>query len=182
MSKTQSEELVANGAIRLVGEGTADEDTILVAIGGYQLAEMRKASKRLQSCNIPHSLVYVLEPGRFRTVRDTWEAAGAVAQGVAEDLFPTSAQHRVFLCHTRPEPMTGVLRPLVTGSGKTKVLGFINRGGTLDTDGMLFANKCTWAHVLEAVADLQDLKLSEVLSGQEIAAVHGEIRPKGILF
>ena len=31
-------------------------------------------------------------------------------------------------------------------------IGFNNRGGTLDTLGMLFANRCTWAHVLEAAA------------------------------
>ena len=37
-------------------------------------------------------------------------------------------------------------RPLDLGPARTLALGYINQGGTLNSEGMLFANKCTWAH------------------------------------
>lgn len=39
---------------------------------------------------------------------------------------------RVLLTHTRPEPMLGVLRRLDNGPSRTRALGYLSRGGTLD--------------------------------------------------
>ena len=39
--------------------------------------------------------------------------------------------------------MLGVLAPLVTGAS-TVALGYANAGGTLDVDGLLFVNRCSW--------------------------------------
>ena len=88
-------------------------------------------------------------------------------------LFPRSAPHRVFLCHTRPEPLSGVLRAFDTGRERTRWLGFVNRGGTLDTPGMLFANRCTWAHALLALAEACAVNPCEWLDEAEFAAVRG---------
>jgi len=57
---------------------------------------------------------------------------------VRTSLFPP-ARARVFIAHTHPESLLGVLRPLVTEPPRTEALGYINRGGTLDEHGMLFA-------------------------------------------
>lgn len=46
---------------------------------------------------------------------------------------------RLFVTHTRPEPVLGVLGPLHTGP-RTSGLGYVNQGGTLSTPGMLFVN------------------------------------------
>jgi phosphoketolase len=59
MTQEQSEALVANGAVRLGGTGAADEKTLLIAIGAYQLAEAFRASGRLEERGVPHGLVYV---------------------------------------------------------------------------------------------------------------------------
>jgi phosphoketolase len=58
------------------------------------------------------------------------------------------------------------------------VLGYRNRGGTLDEAGMLFANQASWAHVLEAAAGLLGKPLEELLSAEEQAAVQGRGEPR----
>jgi hypothetical protein len=87
----------------------------------------------------------------------------------------------VFLTHTRPGPYIGALWQLLIDPVQTPVLGYINRGGTLDARGMLFANQCTWAHVLAKAAvglgELPDVLLNE----DELAALVGEASPAAIL-
>lgn len=42
---------------------------------------------------------------------------------------------------------------------------------------MLFANRCTWAHLVLSAAQLLDLPLEEVLRAEEQAAVLGRGEP-----
>lgn len=75
----------------------------------------------------------------------------------------------------------GVLRPLDTGPMRTRVLGYVNRGGTLSTPGMLFANRCTWAHALVAVAEGLAKLPDAFLSQAEWQAVIGVGEPASII-
>lgn len=170
---TQALALWRDGAIRLGGTGGPDETLLLVATGGYQLTEARTASARLSERGIPHGLVYIGEPGRFREPRDAREAAQLAPQDVVASLFPATAEKRIFLTHTRTAPFIGTLRPLDTGPASTRVLGYINHGGTLDTKGMLYANGCTWAHVLKTAADLLGMDVADLLNDEERAALEG---------
>jgi hypothetical protein len=52
--------------------------------------------------------------------------------------------------------------------------GHSNQGGTLNTPGMLFVNRCSWAHCLAAVAQLLDLPRAHLLSAPEGQALDGE--------
>lgn len=51
---------------------------------------------------------------------------------------------------------------------------------TLHTPGMLFANRCTWAHAAAACADLLDVDPAGVLTAAEMAAVRGEAHPRAL--
>jgi phosphoketolase len=86
------------------------------------------------------------------------------------------------LTHTRPEVMTGMLWPLAKSCANWHALGYQNRGGTLDEAGMLFANRCSWAHALVEVARMTALPLQTVLNSEEIAAVQGVGDPNIILY
>jgi hypothetical protein len=59
--------------------------------------------------------------------------------------------------------------------------GYINQGGTLNTAGMLFVNRCSWAHCLAEVARLLDLPRAQLLNTQEERALdcnsHSHIAP-----
>jgi hypothetical protein len=48
--------------------------------------------------------------------------------------------------------LVGTLWPLLGNLALTPVLGYMNHGGTLDENGMLFANRCTWAHAVAAAS------------------------------
>lgn len=164
---SQAQELLSNGAIRLRGDGNAR--VLLAACGAYQLGQVLRASNRLGLRGVSHAVVYILEPGRFRRPRDRREAAVLAPPDVLRDLFQQPAAFlRVFLTHTRPEVFRGTVDGLLLG--KSQVLGFCNRGGTLDVPGMLFANRCTWAHAVAAVEELSGEKL---LDPEEAAAVEG---------
>lgn len=182
LTDVQAKELVKNGALRLRGTGSADEKVLLTAVGAYQLSEVLRTSDRLSEHGLPHSVVYLLEPGRFRNPRDSYEAAHMVSSEQREMLFPQTSVVRVFLTHTHPEPFLGIIRPLDTGNSQTRALGYINHGGTLDVAGMLFANQCTWAHIVTAVADALGLQPSDLLTAEELAANYGEADPAPILF
>ena len=54
---------------------------------------------------------------------------------------------------------------------------FINRGGTLDVDGLMFANRSTWAHVVEAAAEVLAMPVKDLLDEPELAAVQGRSDP-----
>jgi hypothetical protein len=112
--------------------------------------------------------VYLQEPGRFRKPRDAQEAAWQAPASVKERLFPASVTDRLFLCHSRPEVLLGHLRPLDLGAAHTRALGYINRGGTLDVKGLLTANRCTWMHALQALAEMTEESLPAWLDAEEL--------------
>jgi phosphoketolase len=175
--------LLADGAIRLDWAGHQSEKAaiILTAVGAYQLEEVLRASSRLSERDVPHSVVYMLEPGRFRAPRSDGEREHAAPDHLKAELYPDSAPARVFVTHTRPEPLIGTLQPLLTGSGKTVALGFVNQGGTLSTPGMLFLNRCSWAHIVEASAGALGLPREDLLTPEELAALDGAVSPEGVI-
>jgi phosphoketolase len=178
----EATQLLEQGAVRLdwAGHNTAGQRLVLTAIGGYQLEEVLKASSRLAERDIAHSVVYMLEPGRFRTPRSKGEEAHAVPDDLKHDLYPDSVRSRIFVVHTRPETILGVLHPLTTG-GYTGALGFIGQGGTLTTSGMLFINRSTWAHTIDKAAQLLGLPRERLLSSEEMAALDGRTNPEGVI-
>lgn len=95
-------------------------------------------------------------------------------------LFPPGLP-RVLLTHTRPEPMLGVLRRIDEGPAKMTALGYISRGGTLDVPGMLFANRCTWAHAVDAAATLAGWSRESVLGEAVLRAIDGVGNPADLL-
>jgi phosphoketolase len=124
-----AEALVERGGARVEGDGS--ERVALVAVGAYQLAEALRAAARLRSRGVAAGVIYLIEPGRLRVPRDAAEAAICLTHTEIETLLPRRCEAIVVLTHTRPEPMTGVLRRIA---------------------GMLFANRCTWAHAVAAAA------------------------------
>ena len=123
----------------------------------------------------------MLEPGRFRSPRSEGERLHLAPSEVRDELYPDSVPSRVFVSHTRPEPLLGVLQPLHTGHHSTGGLGFIGNGGTLTVPGLLFVNRCSWAHVLLEVARVLGMPQEDVLSQQELEALNGRASPEGII-
>ncbi|QGZ37746.1 phosphoketolase [Pseudoduganella flava] len=145
-----AEALMRDGAAHVAGQ-PAGAAVQLVALGAYQLDEALKAHAWLARHGVAACVTVVIEPGRLRRGRDAIEAAFTLSDAALHALFPPGLP-RVLLCHTRPEPMLGVLRRLDGGPASTEALGYIGRGGTLDVPGMLLANRCTWAHAVHAAA------------------------------
>lgn len=144
--------LVRHGAAHVAGDPHGAE-LQLVAIGSYQLDEALAAQAHLDSLGKRACVTVMLEPGRLRIPRDAIEARFVDDDATVHALFPPGLP-RVILSHTRPEPMLGLLRRIDSGPSKMRALGYVNRGGTFDVPGMLFANRCTWAHVVDAAAAL----------------------------
>jgi len=178
LTPSQAQSLVADGVVRLHGEPQADA-VILAATGAYQLGEVLRAEARLRAAGIAAGVVYVGEPGRLRSGRDRREAAYVLSEAELMHHFP-DATPRVFLTHTRPEAYLGALRRIDTGPATTRALGFINRGGTLDVPGLLFANRSTWAHVIAAALAVLGLPDDMVLTQDERAALAGRGDPRVI--
>lgn len=178
-SPTQAEELMHNGAICVRGNCAAPMQ--MVACGAYQLEQALKASDRLLTKGIGHSVVYLLEPGRFRQPRDAFESAQMASADVIDCVFPKSVKQRIFLTHIRPEIFLGHVRRIDLGPKATRALGYINQGGTLDSDAMLFANKNTWADALSALAHMSDTPVDRWLSGAELAAINGKGDPYSVI-
>lgn len=178
----EAERLLADGALLLQWAGYQHERArvVLTAVGAYQLEAVLTASRRLSARDIPHAVIYMLEPGRFRTPRNAGERAHAVPEALRTQFYPDNVPARVFVTHTRPEPLLGVLQPLHTGA-QTVALGFVSQGGTLSTAGMLLVNRCTWAHIVAQVVRLLDLVNGDLLSPEEWAALAGQRSPEGIL-
>ena len=176
--------LLEQGAIRM--DWTCHEKerqlVILTAIGAYQLEEAIKASIRLKERDVPHSVVYMLEPGRFRTPRSGGEERHAAPANVRSELYPNEVLARLFVTHTRPESILGILQPLHTGKDTTAGLGFINKGGTLNVPGMLFVNRCSWAHILKEVAGILGMPKEELLTSEEGKVLEGRASPEGVIF
>lgn len=171
--------LAADGAVHLQGDASAAQ-VQLVAIGAYQLVEAFKAADRLKARGVEPLVTALVEPGRFRSPRDQIEAAFTAGDAAVEAFFPR-ALPRVFACHTRPEPMLGALRRLDSGPRRTAALGYINRGGTLDVPGLLFANRCSWAHLVEAAASMLERPAYDLLSAGEVEALAGRGDPLVIM-
>ena len=176
--------LLNDGAIRLdwTCYDPERQRVILTAIGAYQLEEVLQASARLKERHVPHSVVYMLEPGRFRIPRSSREEAHRAPAQLQAELYPSSVPARIFATHTRPEVLLGVLQPLHTGFYQTGALGYINQGGTLNVPGMLFINRCTWAHILLEAARVLGMLQEELLTPGELLALEGKASPEGALF
>ncbi|WP_445157968.1 xylulose 5-phosphate 3-epimerase [Halomonas sp. E14] len=173
LDAAQAQALADDGILCLTASGQAAVQ--LFAVGAYQLVEMQKALQRLQRANVAASLFVIQEPGKLRLARDEREAEVTLSQCRLSALVP-SVGPRVFLSHCRPEALIGVLRALDSGE-QSRFLGYRNRGGTLDTFGMLFANRATWAHVLEAVSEVAGVDLDSLLDEAEQQALCGEGDP-----
>ena len=172
LSPAQAEQLARDGAIVLAEQAGRDA-LLLIATGSYQLAEVQRAAERLAAAGIGYRLVYLQEPGRFRAPRDAWEAGAVAGEELREAIFPVAYGKRLWLTHMRPEVARGHLWPLFPQAAQSVVLGYRNRGGTLNEAGMLFANGCSWAHVLSSCADLLAADHVTLLSQDEAAAVAG---------
>jgi len=175
--QAQAEQLARDGAV-VVEENPGVDPLLLIASGSYQLSEMQRAAVRLREAECAYRLVYLQEPGRFRAPRDRWEIEARASEGVAERLFPDRIEMRVLLTHMRPEVARGHLWPILPDARKSSVLGYRNRGGTLDEHGMQFANRATWANVLAACARLQNVPRTAWLTPDEAAAVAGKGDPE----
>ncbi len=138
------------GALRLSWAGYKPETAslTLIAIGTYQLLETLKASKELAAKKVSHGVVYIQEPGKLREPRNDGERRHGASDKIIGKLIPPSTKELLLVTHTRPEVMVGTLQRLWQGR-KLKALGFINEGGTLDSDGMLFVNRCSASHIAE---------------------------------
>lgn len=169
MTADMTEALMRDGAVRV--SGTGDEQLVLTATGAYQLQAVLRASMRLHEKGIDHMVNYMQEPGLFRSPRDAMEAEVMTPDEVRSSLYPNSASSRIFLTHCRPGAFLGTIRPLDTGPDKCFVLGYSNRGGTLDEQGMLFANGCTWAHAVAHAATAMKADPADLLSAEELDAI-----------
>lgn len=171
--------LVEQGAAHVAGD-PSNSALQFVAIGAYQLEEALKARAHLARLGHECCVTVVLEPGRLRIPRDGIESAYVLPDDAVHALFPPGLP-RVLLCHTRPEPMLGVLRRLDNGPARTRALGYISRGGTLDVPGMLFANRCTWAHAVDAAAATAQWRREDVLDAPRLRAIDGHGDPADLL-
>lgn len=174
--------LLRDGALRLdwAGHAQGSARVLLTAVGAYQLGEVLKASERLTARRLPHVVLYMLEPGRFRTPRSEGERRHVVAPELRARLYSDTVTGRLFLTHTRPELLLGVLGALHTGP-RTLALGFLNHGGTLSVEGLMFVNGASWAHCLLAVAELVGHDRRDLLTADEIDALDRRRSPHGVI-
>ena len=166
---------VLDGAAHIDGELDRAE-LQLVAVGAYQLEEALKAAHRLKAHGRRVLVTALCEPGRFRAPRDPLEAAFTANDETLAALFPLNLP-RLIVTHTRPEPMLGLLRRLDGGPARTTARGYISRGGTLNISGMLFANGCSWAHLIDAASPLAGWSRDDLLSPEECDAIDGHGNP-----
>jgi phosphoketolase len=180
---SEAAQLVDHGALRLswAGRDAARQEVVLTAVGAYQLEQVLVASARLADRGVAHSVVYLLEPGRFRGPRNDGEASHLAPEQVRADLYPDEVPARVFVSHTRPEAILGALQPLHTGWQHTAGLGFTNHGGTLNVAGLLYLNGCSWAHVLAETARVTDRPLDSLLEPAELDALARRRSPEGVI-
>jgi phosphoketolase len=178
----EAAQLVRDGGMHLewAGARPAEARIVLAAMGAYQLREVLKASRRLRERKIWHRTAYILEPGRFRAPRSRREQEHLASEAVVDSILPAFVAPRIFVTHTRPEALLGALQRLHTGPS-TAGLGYRNQGGTLSVDGMLFVNRCTWAHVAAEAARLLEIPERDVLNEDEGNALRGEGNPASVL-
>lgn len=131
-------------------------------------------------CWCPEAVIATLERGRLRTPRDRIEAGFVASDELITEAF-SSMLPRLVVTHSRPETVLGVLRRIDGGPSNLTALGYINRGGTFDLEGMLFANHCTWAYIVQQSAIMLGDKPSDFLNEEERAALAGPRSP-GVLY
>ena len=174
-----AQRLIRDGAAHLIGD-PAEAEVQLIALGAYQLDEAIKAQQRLARMGKRVCVTVILEPGRLRIPRDAMEAEFVDDDATVNALFPQGLP-RVILTHTRPEPMLGILRRIDNGPARTHALGYISRSGTFDVPGMLFANRCTWAHAVDAAATMVGWNREALLDHARRAALDGAGDPSDLL-
>lgn len=174
-SDTEAQQAFETGAAAVESDPGAQIQ--FITIGAYQLAEARRAAKRLRTTGIGVNVTVILEPGRLRSPRDRFEESFVICDQVIRDLFPAGLV-RLLVTHTRPEIMTGLLRRLDEGPSLLRAHGYLSRGGTLDTAGMLFANRSSWAHLILSAAEMLGVAASRLLFPSELAAANGQGDPK----
>lgn len=148
-SPEQARQLVECGALILEEDDRVDVQ--LVAIGAYQLIVCQEVGRSLRARGIGCRLTYLLEPGRFRMPRDKHEQAFVSTPTEQARLFDDALRLCVFVSHLRPEVLLGVCRPLDLGNNRCLAFGYCNRGGTLDTRGMLKANGCDAQSIVHVI-------------------------------
>ena len=174
----QARRLVREGALILRADPAPQ--LVLTALGAYQLGEVLRASERLAERGVKHSVVCLFEPRRFAEPRGPVEEAFCHSRAVRDKFYPESARARLFVTHTRSGRIQGLLQSIDTGPG-TLALGYRNEGGTLDEGGMLFVNKQSWAHAVDAAGRLLWLKREDLLSSDERAVLDGRLSPHGVV-
>jgi phosphoketolase len=179
LTGAQAQRLVEEGAC--VVKACEAPEVLLIAIGAYQLTQALLAADCLDAAGHRTAVTCVVEPGRFRIPRDEREHAFVASDAALQQLFPAVAAARVLVSHMRPEPTLGVLRRIDTGPQRTRALGYVARGGTLDVAGMLFSNRCTWAHVAAEAASALGVDAAQVLRADELAAVRGQGDPRTVM-
>lgn len=181
-SEEEAVKLLRDGAlpIKWLGYNAKQSQITLIAIGAYQLLEVIEASKRLKERGVAHSVVYIMEPGKFREARNDGESEFVASLTTRKTIIPENTKNLIIVSHTRPEVMLGTLQPLWVGRN-VKALGFINQGGTLGVDDMLFVNKCSWAHILLHSCQMVGLDPSDILHNKELRALNGKISPDGVV-
>ncbi len=170
---------VADGAAPIDGQAE-DAELQIVSVGAYQLEEALKAAHRLKEHGRRILVTAINEPGRFRIPRDPIEARFVAKDDALARLFPVGLP-RLIVSHTRPELMLGLLRRLDGGPKHTAARGYISRGGTLDVAGMLFANRCSWAHLVEAASALAGWSRDVFLTVAERNAIDGKGTPADLV-
>ncbi len=182
LSSKESIMLLKNGAIKLDWLGYKQDSAKLwlVAIGSFQLLEIIKASERLTEKKIAHGVSYIIEPARMRDPRNPQEEAICLKDSNIMKIIPEGVKSLVVSVHCRPEIIRGVMhRTLVNYNAS--VLGFIGNGGTLSPEGMLFINKCSWAHIVNDSCKLLQKDCKDILSSDEIAALNHKKSPHGLI-
>jgi len=174
-SDTEAQQAFETGAAAVESDPGAQIQ--FVAVGAYQLAQARRAAERLGGRGIGVNVMVILEPGRLRSPRDRFEGEFVISDEAMRNLFPPGLA-RLLVTHTRPEIMTGLLGRLDEGPSRLRAHGYLSRGGTLDTPGMLFANPSSWAHLILSAAELLGLAVSTLPLPSELAAANGQGDPK----
>lgn len=171
--------LIQDGAV-LVHE-SPNPKLIITAVGAYQLDQALKASKRLEQRGVEYNLVAMIEPRRFGRAKDVEEAVAYVRPEIRAQFFPPHVRPRLFVSHTRSGRIMGLLQVIDTGA-ETLALGYRNRGGTYDANGMIFINSQSWAHILDATSQVTGITREDLLEPAEIEVLDGRLSPDGVLY
>lgn len=150
-TEREARELINQGAFVVWQDNSAEVQ--LITVGAYQLIAAQQAAIKLKQRGIAYSIVAITEPGRFRSPRDRVEANFTHSDAEIRRIIP-HCDKRIFITHTHAAVMTGVLRRLDTGSANSVFLGYENRGGTLDVEGMQLLNRQDPDHIFDACVEL----------------------------